>query len=278
VRFFTFICIRKVRLLPLGSIMMKILKKIWKSRLKIVLKFRNAWREIELHLGNKGIRINIYHLLSFGRHRFLVDPFEISMDRDKVDHFLRLFDSCLKRTASSIKFVTVDGSNIETYLPVLLDLEHRTYPADYCLDEASFLLRFRDKYFCNPVCFLYFRDDEPVGYTLGTNLEFYDPFEYGYEIGCHPEYLKYTAFYAENISIVPEAQNSMLMVRMIQDIYCTFKEQQYATVLIHAMTGNNTHILLRKIGFVTLLNISNFLNESQEVSYMQLPYLKTIEN
>jgi len=69
----------------------------------------------------------------------------------------------------------------------------------------------------------------------------------------------------------------MLMVRMILDVYYAIKEQGCVAVLIHAMKGNNTHTLLNKYGFVTLLERSTFLKEPQQVCFMQLPYLNTLD-
>ncbi len=259
------------------NIQMKFFNKIRISYKKLTSKLKFWWRKIEIRLSKRGIRINIYPLLSMGRHRYLIDPATIPNDQQKVNYIFSLFDEGIKKTESKYKVISVDNTNVDSYLSLIAEIEQRTYLKEHSLDIKSLRLRFTGKFFNQPICYLYFHNDKPVAYSLGNDLEFYNPFEYGFEVGCHSEYLKFSTFYAENISILPQYQNTMLMVRMVADLFYEIKKRGYSNVLAHTYIGNNTHKLLKKFGFVVLLKRESFLGINFPVCFMQMPNLENFK-
>lgn len=221
---------------------------------------------VDLYLPFRSSRCNIYRWLTLGRLRFTENPLPPPLHAELMDYAYKIYLTSCERTADRIQELPVSAANIEACLADILEVEKQCYPEGNRIDAESLRLRFADFNKKQALCFLYYRDGRPVAYTLGTYLEFYSPFEYGFELGLHPHYGEFSAFYMENISVVPDEQGAWLSARAVIRIWMEAQQQGYVAVLGHALMDQRVHVLTRKMGFRTIMRRASFLGETARVA------------
>lgn len=243
---------------------------IKKTRKKIAYRIWVYWRYTEFYAAKRGFIIPLFRFLSLGRRVYELEPSSVLPDQNKFDVLVKHYKASVERTSSYIEVVELNSDNIAGYIDHLLEIENKSYPEDFRANASIILDRFTDDLYPNPICLLYLRDKRPVAYSLGTNLELYDPFDYGYEIGCHPDYMKFCCFYLENSSVIPEERNSRLSIRVLLEVVIRAKSKGYLAVAAHTRVSNSTDKIGEKLGFTVLMTHKDFLGSHQESAFSYL--------
>ncbi len=234
---------------------------------KLVRLCRRVWRQIELGAARRGIRIPLFKVLTIGRKKYRLDFKSVQPDQENFNSLCKRYKISQDKASGIYDIVIVTSENVDRYIKDLMEVEVKSFPEDFRGSEGRLLYRFRVKGFREPVCYLYFRDGKPIAYSLGMDLEFFDPFDYGLEIGLHPEYLRFTTFYIENISVVPEERQGWLTLRLLLDIIFGPKRKGYTSIVSHSRIDNGTMDIAIKLGFKHLMVHKQFLGANIDASF-----------
>lgn len=228
---------------------------------------KRVWRKIELGAARRGIRIPLYRFLALGRKKYRLDFKSAQPDQVNFNLMCKRYLISKGKTFGIYDIVTVTPKNVRDYIKDIMEVEVRSFPEDFRGSEGRLLYRFTNRGFREPICYLYYRDGKPVAYSLGMDLEFFDPMDYGLEIGLHPDYLRFTTFYIENISVVPEERRGWLTIRVMLDIIFSAKRSGYLSIVSHSRIDNGTMDIGSKLGFKHLFVHRRFLGADVDSSF-----------
>lgn len=247
----------------------------FRNRLLFCYKKQLCWLNYQLYvsiiaLAKIGFRINLYRLGKL-QNVYVSNKYSSHFWEQKIHKIpdLKMLLSISIKHTSGIRAVKLTKTNISEYAQSVYAVEKEAFPVDHQLELEDIYDRFFDKISKKPIGFLYFKGDAPIAYTLGSNLEYYPPYEYGLEMAFHPGFLKFNACYFENVAVVPSEQNKWTTIRVMLESLFEAKSCGFKTILGHARTDNKTDELMMKIGFQYLLTRNNFLETGKRFSFIQ---------
>lgn len=235
-----------------------------KRRLPFTLK--NWSYQFLLFLAVRGLRLNVYRYRKSSRQVETLFRNMPALDAGKMSYMSDLFERIKQK--EHLPFVEVTRANIIEYLPHLLKVERAAYPAGFQIDGDSLLARFRSGNHRPPICQLYFKKGQPVAYALGTYLEFYPPWEYGSELAAHPGFFNFSAFYLENICVLPSEQKGLLAIQSFLELMFVVQKRGYRSVVLHARTNNAACAIGLKFGFTQIKVIKGFLRSTEDTALL----------
>lgn len=219
-----------------------------------------------LFFAEKGLRMNVFRSRKVCRQAKKLYQSIPALDQGQMESMVKLLNRL--KQMQNLQVIEVTSANIGDCISSLLEVENAAFPQGFRMDAENLCDRFYPGNHRPPICYLYLKSGKPVAYTLGTYLEFYPPWEYGFELSAHPGFLRFTTFYFENICVLPSEQHGGLGMRSAIETILSAQMRDYQSIVLHARIKSGARDFGLKLGFSQLKLIEGFLQSAEVVALM----------